>query len=150
MSLHPDYLAILPKAIWQWQGVRHVFGASDCVCFVRDVLLRIGARDPLPKGINWSSRRGAFRVLRRMGGITGQLARIYPETSLVQLRSGDVLAREPDSEGVMGAVYIIHAGRAWSVLEGDAISPGGLVSEDVQLLVSQAGTWRGFAAQEAV
>lgn len=150
MSLHPDWLAILPKAIWAWSGKPHAFGASDCVVFVRSVLLEIGARDPLPAGITWSSRRGALRVLRRVGGIAGQLARVYPEVPPQALKSGDVLARVADEEQAMGAFYIIHAARAWSIQEGDAFSPGGLMSEDLQLLVSQPGTWRGFATQEAV
>jgi hypothetical protein len=146
-ALHPDWLAILPKAIWAWTGKPHEFGSSDCVVFVRDVLLAIGAKDPLPRGITWSSRRGALRVLRRVGGIAGQLARTYPEIELSQLRSGDVLAGGGDDDQPMGAVYIVQGTRAWSIVEGDQFGVGGLVSEDLASLVIQAVSWRAFAVQ---
>jgi hypothetical protein len=147
MSLHPDWLAILPKAIWAWAGKAHAFGEADCVVFVRDVLLSIGARDPLPRGITWSTQRGAHRVLRRVGGIAAQLGRIYPEIELSGLRSGDVLALEASEDQAMGAVYIIQGSRAWSILEGNAFGPVGLVSEDLGLLISQPAGWRGFSVQ---
>lgn len=147
MSLHPDWLAILPKAIWAWTGKAHDFGEADCVVFVRDVLLAIGAKDPLPRGITWRTRRGAFRVLRRVGGIAAKLARAYPEIEVSQLRSGDVLALEASDEQPMGAVYIIQGSRAWSILEGDAASSGGLVSEDLALLIGNPASWRAFSVQ---
>lgn len=147
MSLHPDWLAILPKAIWAWTGKSHAFGQADCVVFVRDVLLAIGARDPLPRGTTWSTRRGALRVLRRVGGIAAQLARVYPEIGLSELRSGDVLALEANEDQPMGAVYVVQGARAWSMLEGDAFGPNGLVSEDLGVLLAQSGSWRGFAVQ---
>lgn len=146
-ALHPDWLAILPKAIWDWNGKPHEFGTSDCVVFVRACLLAIGAKDPLPRGISWSNRQGALRVLKRVGGIAARLARVYPEIELGGLRSGDVLARTADEEHLMGAVYIIQGTRAWSMLEGDAFGPGGLVSEDVTLLTSQHAGWRAFSVQ---
>lgn len=146
-ALNPDWLAILPKAIWDWNGKPHEFGASDCVVFVRECLLAIGAKDPLPRGISWSNRQGALRVLKRVGGIAARLARVYPEIELSALRSGDVLARLPDEEQLMGAVYIVQGTRAWSMLEGDASGPGGLVSEDLGLLISQPVGWRAFAVQ---
>ena len=150
MSLHPDWLAILPKAIWAWTGKAHAFGEADCVVFVRDVLLAIGARDPLPQGITWSTRRGALRVLHRVGGIAAQLARVYPEIELSGLRSGDVLACNAGDDQPMGAVYIILGSRAWSILEGDSFGPGGLVSEDLGLLIGQSDGWSGFSVQGAV
>lgn len=147
MSLHPDWLAILPKAIWAWSGKPHAFGQSDCVVFVRDCLLVIGAKDPLPRGISWSSRRGALRVLRRVGGIAGRLACVYPEINPAELRSGDVLAHVPSDNQAMGAVYIVQGTRAWSMVEGDATGPGGLVSEELALLIGQSKGWRAFSVQ---
>jgi hypothetical protein len=147
MTLHPDWLAILPKSIWAWTGKPHAFGEADCVVFVRDVLLAIGARDPLPRGITWSTRSGAVRVLRRVGGIAAQLARVYPEVELSQLRSGDVLALEASEDQPMGAVYVVQGSRAWSILEGDSFGPNGLVSEDLGLLLQQPQGWRCFSVQ---
>ncbi len=147
MSLHPDWLAILPKAIWAWTGRAHAFGKADCVVFVRDVLLAIGARDPLPLGITWSTQRGAHRVLRRVGGIAAQLARVYPEIELSSLRSGDVLALEASDDQPMGAVYIVQGPRAWSIVENDGSGLGRLNSEDVTLLTEREQGWRAFSVQ---
>jgi hypothetical protein len=151
MSLHPDWLATLPKAIWGWNGKPHEFGTSDCVVFVRDLLLAIGARDPLPSGITWSTRQGALRVLKRLGGIATQLARVYPTIEPRLLRSGDVLVRLPSEEYIMGAVYLVHSARAWSMLEGDESTSGGLVSEDLTVLInvdeSSLDVWQAFSVQ---
>jgi hypothetical protein len=147
MSLHQDWLAVLPKAIWAWTGKAHAFGKADCVVFVRDVLLAIGATDPLPNGITWSTPRGAARVLRCVGGIASQLARVYPEIKLSGLRSGDVLALEASDDQPMGAVYIVQGSRAWSILESDGHGPGGLLSEDLALLVANPKSWRAFSVQ---
>jgi hypothetical protein len=150
MSLHSDWLAILPKAIWAWAGKAHAFGEADCVVFVRDVLLAIGARDPLPRGITWSTQRGAHRVLRRVGGIAAQLARVYSEIELSGLRSGDVLALEASDDQPMGAVYIVQGSRAWSIMEGDSFGPNGLVSEELDLLIGQSVGLRGFSVQGGI
>jgi hypothetical protein len=139
MSLHPDWLAILPKAIWAWTGRAHAFGEADCVVFVRDVLLAIGAKDPLSDGITWSTPRGAARVLRRVGGIATQLARVYPEIDLSGLRSGDVLALDACERVPMGCVWIASSDTAWTMQEGDARCAGGLAGIKLELLVSTIG-----------
>lgn len=139
MSLHPDWLAILPKAIWAWTGKAHDFGEADCVVFVRDVLLAIGAKDPLPRGITWRTRRGAFRVLRRVGGIAAKLARAYPEIEVSQLRSGDVLALEACERAPLGCVWVLSSDTAWTMQEGDAQWAGGLAGTKLDLLASIDG-----------
>ena len=149
MSLHQDWLAILPKAIWAWTGQAHAFGEADCVVFVRDVLLAIGAKDPLPDGITWSTPRGAARVLRRVGGIATQLARVYPEIELSGLRSGDVLALNACERAPVGSVWILSADTAWTLQEGCAREAGGLAGTKLELLVLTNGM-RAFSTGRAL
>jgi hypothetical protein len=139
MSRFLDWSARLPKAIWAWNAIPHEFGKADCVVMGRDVMLKIGAADPLPNGITWSTPIGAARAVKKMGGIPAQLARVYSEIDIACALGGDVLALDACDRAPLGAVWILSAGTAWTMQEGDAHWAGGLVGTKIELLAQTSG-----------
>jgi hypothetical protein len=139
MTRFIDWSSRLPKAIWAWNAISHAFGSADCVVMVRDGLLKIGAVDPLPSGITWTTPMGAARVIKKMGGIPAQLARVYPEIDVSCALSGDVLALDACEAAPLGAVWILSSGTAWTLQEGDAQWAGGLLGTKLDLLVQTSG-----------
>jgi hypothetical protein len=139
MTRFIDWSARLPKAIWAWNGRHHEFGSADCVVMAVDVLLAIGAADPLPRGVQWKTPRGAARAIKRLGGIPAQLARVFPEIDPARALSGDVVAIDACEHAPLGSMWVLSAGTAWTMTEGDASWAGGLTGTKLALLEAYKG-----------
>lgn len=63
--------------------------ANDCVSFAAGAVIAQTGRDPLPD-VDWTSERGALRVLKRTGGLEAMVNRCLRRTSPALAMRGDV------------------------------------------------------------
>lgn len=157
MTRHIDWPARLAPAIHAWRDRGHDYGTTDCVCFALSVLSAIGAANPLPGGVNWTTPRGALRVMRRVGGISGALAATFAEIPADRALSGDLIVSSADPETGFEGVWVVCAGRAWAMTEGwrETLAEGvvvrvapGLISVDLAALVAGTAGLRAFTTAD--
>jgi hypothetical protein len=73
--------------------------ANDCVGFALEAVRRQTGRRLLP-GVHWTTKRGADRVIRRLGGLEAAVDARLPSIAPAMAQRGDVAAVADDRFGV--------------------------------------------------
>lgn len=109
-------------AAWQEMDGPFVWGVRDCITTAGRTFFRLHGIDPLPVP-DWHTGRGAWRHIRRMGGMV-QMGQIYADRASL-MKSGatpGAIGLVPVSNGWPLAFGICLTPTAWAVFAGHGLT----------------------------
>lgn len=81
------------------QTMPYIWGENDCVSFAAGAVKAATGKDYL-KRLRWSSKAGAFRVLKRVGGIEAALDQRFKRIAPSMAKRGDIAGVPDDALGI--------------------------------------------------
>jgi hypothetical protein len=86
-----EWSKFLADKICEWMDYKFKWGKKDCCIFVGECIEVMTGENPQKEFMGkYRSEKGAFRILREVGGIDGVLGRKYEKIDLKMVQRGDV------------------------------------------------------------